>query len=206
MPPLKSDAKPLPSGFKVGEEALRETELVCNKGKTEDIEKNEILIYLVEKICDKNRIHIYDTRINDQNKRWATDSEPLDYNNDHSVGQANMDNIKPMLWFPEPELYLIQGFNYSGINLSKLCVNTDDYANAFDFYNITDFQTVYLVDSMAIKENGKVYLFIKNEFWIIKLDDPKPDYLLVLKITALNKSPLISSNADPEDKQKLMTR
>ncbi len=103
MPPLKSDAKPLPSGFKVGEAAVfRETELVCNKGKTEDIEKDEVLIYLVEKICDRNRIHIYDTRINDQNKRWTTGSEPLDFNNDHSVGQAKIDKIKPMLWFLEP--------------------------------------------------------------------------------------------------------
>jgi hypothetical protein len=86
MPPLKSDAKPLPSGFKVGEATvLREMELVCNKGKTEDIEKDEVLLYLVEKICDMNRIHIYDTRIND-----------------HSVGQAKIDKIKPTLWFLEP--------------------------------------------------------------------------------------------------------
>jgi hypothetical protein len=180
MPPLKSDEKPLPSGFKVGEAAvLRETELVCNKGKTEAMKKDEVLIYLVEKMGDRNRIHIYDTRINDENKRWITGSDPLDFNNDHSVGQAKIDKTKPIdaMVSRGSQLYLIQGFNYAGIDLSKLCINTDDYANAFDFHNVTDFQTVYSVDAMTIKENGKAYMFIKDEFWIIKLDDPKPGLL-----------------------------
>jgi hypothetical protein len=180
MPPPKSDAKPLPSGFKVGEAAvLRETELICNKGKTEAMKKDEVLIYLVEKMGDRNRIHIYDTRINDENKRWTTGSDPLDFNNDHSVGQAKIDKTKPIdaMVSRGSQLYLIQGFNYAGVDLSKLCVNTDDYANAFDFHNITDFQTVYSVDAMTIKENGKAYMFIKDEFWIIKLDDSKPELL-----------------------------
>jgi hypothetical protein len=86
MPSPKSEAKPLPSGFKVGEAAaLRDIGLVCREGKTDAIELNEVLIHLVEMIGNSNKTHIFDTR-ESENKRWTTGSNPLDFDNDHSTG------------------------------------------------------------------------------------------------------------------------
>jgi hypothetical protein len=77
MPQPSSEAKSLPSGFKVGKAAaLRDTKLVCCKEKTDAIESNEVLIHLVEMIGDSNKTHIFDTR-ETENKRWTTSSNPF---------------------------------------------------------------------------------------------------------------------------------
>jgi hypothetical protein len=184
MPPPKSEAKPLPSGFKVGEAAfLRETELVCGKGKTDAMGENEVLIYLVEMVGDSNKIHIFDTRV-DESKRWITGSNPLEFDNDHSVGQAKVDKTKPIdaMVSRGSELYLIQGSNYAGIDLTPLCADTNSFANSLDLHSITEFGTNNAIDAMTITtDNKKALMFAKEQFWYIKLNDPKTGSLAGIK-------------------------
>jgi hypothetical protein len=184
MPPPKSEAKPLPSGFKVGEAAvLRETEVVCGKEKTDAMGKNEVLIYLVEMVGDSNKIHIFDTRV-DESKRWITGSIPLEFNNDHSVGQAKVDKTKSIdaMVSRGSQLYLIQGSNYAGIDLTPLCADTNSFANSLDVHSITEFGTNNAIDAMTITtDNKKALMFAKEQFWYVKLNDPKSGSLAGIK-------------------------